>query len=356
MVPSRPNRSIATADGRYNFGSVSTIFPGADVPVDTLGAARVYLALSLSVIPVRTDGSKSPRIVGWREFSDRRPTGTELRDWFASPGTAGIGITGGVASGNLVVLDFEARSAFDRWGERLTEDEHVHLARSPVVRTPGGGVHVYVRLPEPVPGARYARTAAGKCLIETRGLGHFVVAPGSPPSCHKTGRPHQVAKSGWFDGQPAAPVPVSVFERLTVHAAELNEYVRPSVSVAICERPAGVPTGDRPGDDFNARVAWSAILPPHGWRACRSTPRATYWTRPGKREGVSATTGFCEGPSGRDLLYVFSASAVPFEPDRAYTRFAAYALLNHYGDYSAAGRALARAGYGASRIRRGAHQ
>jgi putative DNA primase/helicase len=76
----------------------------------------------------------------------------------------------------------------------------------------------------------------------------------------------------------------------------------------------------------------------------------TYWRRPGKGgRGCSATTGYCRGKDGTDLLYVFSSNAHPFEPGRAYGRFAAYALLEHGGDYGAAAKALAAQGFGDGR-------
>ncbi len=39
-------------------------------------------------------------------------------------------------------------------------------------------------------------------------------------------------------------------------------------------------------------------------------------------------------------------SAAPFEHEKAYTKFAAYALLNHKGDFAAAAKDLAAKGYG----------
>src|SRR5262249_42289775 len=40
-------------------------------------------------------------------------------------------------------------------------------------------------------------------------------------------------------------------------------------------------------------------------------------------------------------FYVFSTNAYPFEHETSYSKFAAYALLNHNGDYKAAARAIA---------------
>jgi AAA domain len=68
------------------------------------------------------------------------------------------------------------------------------------------------------------------------------------------------------------------------------------------------------------------------------------WRRPGKTDpGISATTG--QATDGTDRLYVFSTST-EFEAERPYTKFAAYALLNHGGSYSDAARALLGLGYG----------
>ncbi|MFD0358268.1 phage/plasmid primase, P4 family [Streptomyces sp. NPDC127110] len=69
----------------------------------------------------------------------------------------------------------------------------------------------------------------------------------------------------------------------------------------------------------------------------------SYWQRPGKdgRE-PSATTGRA---MDRDRLYVFTTST-EFVAERPYTKFGAYALLNHSGDHSAAAKELRRQGYG----------
>jgi hypothetical protein len=125
-------------------------------------------------------------------------------------------------------------------------------------------------------------------------------------------------------------------------ARKLNLWVEPER-----RRPARAsgpgPAGGRPGDDFNARGDWGDILERHGWRWVRTgAGGAEYWRRPGKRAGTSATTDF----AGAGLLYVFSANAAPFEPDSCYSKFQAFALLNHDGDFADAARALARRGYG----------
>jgi hypothetical protein len=87
-------------------------------------------------------------------------------------------------------------------------------------------------------------------------------------------------------------------------------------------------------------VRWEEILLPHGWRVVGHRGGVTLWCRPGKKDGLSATTGHCG-----DHLYGFSSNAHPFEPERAYSKFTAYALLNTGGDFIKAATILARQGY-----------
>ena len=128
-------------------------------------------------------------------------------------------------------------------------------------------------------------------------------------------------------------------------ARELNEYVPPERVVAPAPASSDA-KGDRPGDEFNRRASWADVLGPHGWRVENAAGDVTYWTRPDKKKGVSATTGKCSSDLGGDLLYVFSSNAAPFEPDKAYSKFSALALLEHAGDFAAAAKALAEKGYG----------
>lgn len=104
--------------------------------------------------------------------------------------------------------------------------------------------------------------------------------------------------------------------------------------------------GGRPGDEFNKKAKWPDILSPHGWRVSHEKMGVTYWIRPGKTDGHSATTGFCG-----ELLYVFSENALPFESNTAYTKFAAFTILNHGGDFGEAARALSAAGYGVKKTK-----
>lgn len=164
-----------------------------------LEIARAYVARGLSVIPIKTDGTKSPKLSGWREFTRRLPTDAELAQWFSQE--AGIGVVPGPASGNLVVLDFECkydRPAWEEWLSGLPFQLKAVLTDFPVVRTPSGGRHVWIRLAEPEAGGRLSRYANGTTKVEVRGEGHQVLAPGCPPDCHPSKQTYVFESWGWL--------------------------------------------------------------------------------------------------------------------------------------------------------------
>jgi hypothetical protein len=323
-------------------------------PSTVLEEARALVTAGVSVIPVRTDGSKTPdgRLLphvdgraSWTPYMGHPPTEEELRCWFGRPDPRGIGVVCGAVSGHLEVLDFDDGSLFVPWRELVEAECPVLVERLTVVQTPREplGFHVWFRCPElEIPGSeKLARDENNKALIETKGEGGYGVAPGSPPACHETGRSYiHIA------GPPIGGAVISAEEREVLRRCarsfdrQLKENHKP--------KPEAVGNGRRPGEEFDLRGPdWAEILVPHGWQLACERGQERRWRRPGKSgRGWSATTGFCRGKDGADLLRVFSANAAPFEDDRAYGKFAAYALLNHRGDLSAAARELAGKGYG----------
>jgi hypothetical protein len=323
--------------------NVSTIPQGHTIPKVQAEAHRL-LAAGVSVLPIKPDGSKAPALASWKPYRSRQPTSDELHRWFQHR-PLGLGIISGSVSGSLEILDFDAPETFAPWSTLVEDLASGLLARLPQVETPSGGRHVYYRCLTIAGNLKLAQRLTGEgrpeTLIETRGEGGYVIAPPSPPACHPLNRPYSILR-----GDLAAIPTVNSDERMILlnSARSFNKYLEPERVVSGHSSSMSSPAkGDRPGDVFNACAAWSEILAPHGWTPVGHHGEITLWRRPGKRgRGISATTNY----AGSDVLYVFSTNAWPFEPETPYRKFAAYALLAHGGDFTAAARALGAMGYG----------
>lgn len=102
-------------------------------------------------------------------------------------------------------------------------------------------------------------------------------------------------------------------------------------------------------DDY-ARTKWAEILKPHGWVCLRSDSRGELWEPPNRD---TRTTGHTPGSAytrEHGFLYVFTTST-EFEARTEYSKFDAYAILNHSGDMQAASKALYGQGFGVFRER-----
>lgn len=309
--------------------------------------ALACLAEGISVIPIRHDGSKAPT-VAWSEFQSRRMSDEEAERFF--PDNVGIAAVAGSISNGLELIDFdeEADEIFPIWCG-LIDSEAPHLLKNlSIVRTPGDGFHVRYRCADNAGNTKLARTPDGKrTRIETRGEGGYFLIEFNHPEAHETGREYKP-----HSGPSILQLPtVTPWEREVMLRAARSFDEGPNS--AATSTPVAVASGDRPGDEFNKHgPSWSEILTPHGWELMRDGPKQ-YWKRPGKEaKGWSATTGHCSNQNGASLLAVFSANAHPFEGPQGskvctcYTKFSAFALLNHNGDYKAASKALRRQGYG----------
>lgn len=298
--------------------------------------AGQYTDGGISVLPIRCDGSKAPAVGSWRNLQDRIGTATELDSWFA--GNVGIGVIGGQISGGLEILDFDEPGKFDQFAVNMVGIDSSLLPRLPKVATPSSGHHVYLRCDEIEGNQKLAMSADNQVMIETRGQGGYVVAPGSPASCHTTGRTYR-----HVGGPPIQDTPrISVAERRSLLDCARAFDERPAQQPAQQFTPPQKRNGTAPGEDFGARHSWADILVPHGW--VQVSP--DMWRRPGKTSGGASASSQTTSEAGNSLLRVFSSNAHPFESDQSYSKFAAFAILQHGGDYSAAAKTLAESGYG----------
>jgi putative DNA primase/helicase len=320
------------------------------------------LDAGVSIVPIRLDGSKASAIP-WKEYQARRATPAEVMRWFTRP--QGIGIVTGRVSGGLEVLDFDQSELFKPWQSTIAEIAN----RLPVVETASGGWHVLYRCTrifantklaswEPADAPSFERSSSRRgchgmavkaTRIETRGEGGYIVGVGSPAAVHKTGRPYvQVA------GPIIPDIPrITPDERAQLWRAAASFDCGRAVSQKVqaikrqllaghyaSNRPEGEIT---PWNDFDRRARWEEILTPHGWvQVSEST-----WRRPGKSQGISATTG--RNGDGIEVLTVFSSNAGSLSGAGGRTcwgPFRAFTELNYGGDGREAAKAVRRLGFG----------
>lgn len=380
MQFSAPHERVQ-ADGSSSAGNQ---FDADTSPAAVHQAARRYAASGLSVIPISAYGTKSPDTTrlplhwdesaqrhrpGWHIFQVRQPRAHELQGWLESNGYFGLAVVGGLVSGGsprcgLEIIDFDTADLYEPWKTEVDRQLPGLCERLVRIISPRPGIHVYFRCQEYAGNRKLAcgpaRNASGQVehdqrgrpkkttLIEVKGEGGYCIVPPSPRSCHPSYKCYRLAD----DSPDLTAIPTIAREERAVLlkiAGSFDQWGEPA------PKPTPKPSrlfssgGHRPGDDFNRRAAWRDILVPHGWTLVGSRGEIEDWCRPGKHDGLSATVNYADS----DLLYVFSCNAYPLEEGKPYSKFEAYALLEHEGDYRQAAGALRELGYGEGNGNRG---
>ncbi|WP_052744580.1 DUF927 domain-containing protein [Streptomyces odonnellii] len=341
-------------------------------PTDLRASARELHDAGLCVLPITADGTKKPA-VSWLQYKTLRTTPEQHDSWFGSDRPRGIAVVYGAVSGGVEMLEFEGVAVREGLLDAVTEimdgsglgDAWAAVLGGWVTESPSGGRHYRVRVTGgDVPGntklaSRPARedeytdaerqrlrekpnSRIVRVLIETRGEGGYGLVEPSSGTVHATGRPYLRLAGG--------PGSIPVLDAETMDAIRavcrmVDQLPQPEAPKT-APRPSP-PRQDgtlRPGDDFEARASWEEIL--RGiFRPLSTRGSETYWGWADGVGGAKATTGKDE----HDRLFVFTTSS-DFAPEVPYSKFGAYALLNHNGDHKAAARELARQGYGSRHL------
>lgn len=267
----------------------------------------------------------SAKTAGGRGLLDATTNIAQISQWWGGR-YAGCNI-GAPVPESMFVIDIDPYHGGEEHLTKL-EAEHGKLP-STYMHLSGrmdGGRHLFFRHP----GGELTSVRLLRTGIDLRTHKNYTVLP---PSIHPdTGLPYVMVEA------PVAAPP-----------SWLIELVRP-------EKPAHRITPARPrsslhgqhsgtfsgslADNYSRSATWAEILMPHGWSYLNGDdPDAdgTKWAHPTATAKWSATIK-------NGCLFVYSTNT-PFqvtEPRNAkgYTKFRAYAVLNHGGDMSAAARAL----------------
>ena len=315
-----------------------------------LKAAVDFFLAGYSVIPAKTDGTKAP-MGAWKKWCDEQPSLEQIIEWFKD-GHNGIGVVTGF--NKLECLEVEGRAIASKLhiaAKEIAEASGLgelweKINSGYVEQSPSGGIHWLYRISDfegEIPGntkiaSRPGENGGVECLVETRGHHGFIITAPSHGSTHPSGKPWQM-----IAGSPAKIPSITMEERQALHDIFYALDEMPEKETIAHSLTTKSDNLDKPGDDYNARADWRDILV--GWKVVYSAAGVTYWRRPGKTEGISATTGRNDG----DNLYVFTTSTT-FEQQKPYSKFAAYAHLYHNDDFSAAAKDLRQQGFGSSSL------
>lgn len=319
-----------------------------------LEAAELYLRAGLSIIPTVKETKAPAPIAGkWGRFQKARVDEQTAGRWFKN-GDHCIALICGAVSGNLEVLDFDQKGELYLPFMRIVLSERADLQKKLVIeKSQNGGYHVFYRCAEAV---------AGNLKLSERGI--KVPGPGEHSHNGKTyraqkyGDDHYIVmdlietrgEGGYFlcAPSPGYELKRGDISRLPVISKEDRDYL---IETARALNEWVVPkfeknSGKTPWTEYNETTDPLPLLTAKGWTELRLTGhtpaggRTILLRRPGKTQGHSGSV--IDGKT----FYCFSANAAPFEPQKAYSSFQVYALLNHGGDFKRAGRALSKDGFG----------
>jgi hypothetical protein len=285
------------------------------IDTDDIGAHAIEYAIHRW--PVFPLNGKIPAIAGGRGVLDATIDITIVARWWGGR-YRGCNI-GGRVPAPMFVLDVDPRhGGLDTIA--ALEQRHGPLpdTLTTISGRGDGGNHTFWRRP---PGT-LSSTRLGPGIDIKTSTGYVVL----PPSIHSdSGQPYTR-----IERSVAAP-PAWLIELLLPEPAPTTPARKPL-------RPKQF-YGASVADEFSANTSWHDILTPHGCRCRDADPDAdgARWLHPTHTSACSATVR-------NGCLFVWSPNTVfdisePSNP-KGYTKFRAYALLEHDGDMSAAARAL----------------
>lgn len=310
-------------------------------------------AARVACLPASEDGTKTPDVGRWREYTERQPTPDELGEWFPKGGTrTGIGLVMGWVSGfnpppeagddlpprsGLECIDFDDREWLHAYHDLAGDaglGELWDRVREGYTETTPNGAHVLYYCPEIEGNQKLAsEPGEGKAVrtrIETRGEGGWIVAAPSHGSVHPSGDPYVLIAGGLAT---IATVTPEERAQLLGLARSMDRMPTPVASAPRAVRPSD---GDAPGDLYNddASITTTQVLVEAGWTLVSSRNGADYLRRPGKSVGISASVGHIAPGIAR----IFTTSTVL--EAKSYDKFGIFAEWYHGGDFAAAGREL----------------
>jgi len=173
-----------------------------------LEAALDYARLGYTVVPINA-GSKLPS-VKWRDLQTNPWDAEQIKAHWGKHPTHGIGII--PASRNTVVIDADVYKAdtVQQDFAQICIDHQIDLSEAVTVKTPSGGLHVWLQISEAVRSGSDV-LADG---IDIRCEGGYAIVP---PSLNEAGKPYRWGEAGSvFDNPILEPCHPNLIEKMKV--------------------------------------------------------------------------------------------------------------------------------------------
>jgi hypothetical protein len=300
-----------------------------------LKSAKWYTQQMCSIIAT---GDNKRAIMPWKEYQNRIATIEELKAQFEHDKCKGLAVICGQVSSNLEVIDVDLK--YDVSGnlwERLKEAAPI-INDLYCVQTKSGGYHVYYRCEHIEGNMKLANRPATEqeikatphlkevVLIETRGEGGYVIAP--PTEGYNKVNEFKLTV-----------ISINQREELLTACRSFNEVVqvhKPPIQTTVSNS-----FDTTPWDDYNNKSNVVELLERHGWKSIDVRGERTVMLRPGVTDSKSSG----DYHHGLKLFKVFTTSS-QFEPNKGYSPYAVYTILEHNGDYSKSAKQLIADGFG----------
>lgn len=279
-----------------------------------LDAAHQYATAGYRVFPLKPR-SKAPATRHGLNDATLDASEFALSHWDVGD-DCGIGLALGAhpTHGYVIAVDIDDHGADGEavWRDLCDGYDWTEPDDCPEQITGGGGRHLLFTAPHEIRNGELGPD------VQTRGEGGYIVVE---PSIH----PDSGQQYGWTEGrEPWTVDPTPAPEWMLAHLKPPDRVVRERVDD---------PNDTRPGTRWMRATSWASILEPDGWTPAGSGREVdAYWTRPGKRRGVSASQGY----AGSDVLTVFTSSVPFLESFRTYDKLGYIAARDHGGDIAAA--------------------
>jgi hypothetical protein len=300
-----------------------------------------------SLIPVtdKQKGDKPPKMPfkGWKEHQSSILPLPDLWQQMEQHDTTAVAIICGKVSGHLEIIDIDVKYKPGIDAILLSDIAKFYpdiYNRLRIHKTPSGGYHILYRVPgHDIPGNvklagrlktpdEITANPKGRTVnfLETRGEGGYAVAPPS-------------LGYGIHQDQP---IPQLTWEErcsLITLCQTYNELIE-------IEKPPRQSKSDNdyydedPWTHFNGSAAAETVLVDAGWKECRSNNLFTWYTRPGKDKGISASFNH-----KKRVYYIFTSST-DLDENKGYNPATLLARLRFNGNFKETFRWLTQNGYG----------